>query len=128
MLIISLISWWYGAGWRRQASLSGERLASMMDYFSIDLLLKTLFSPFRQISANSHIDGSISARFQAWLDKVISRFIGAMVRAIIILTGVLVLISTSLFGIISLLIWPVLPLLPIVGLILSLLGWMPWIQ
>lgn len=128
MLIVSLISWWYGAGWRRQASLSGERLASMMDYFSIDLLLKTLFSPFRQISANSHVDGSISAKFQAWLDKLISRFIGGMVRIIIILTGVLVLLATSVYGILTLLVWPLLPLLPILGLILSVSGWMPWTQ
>lgn len=128
MLIISLISWWYGAGWRRQASLSGERLASMMDYFSIDLLLRTLFSPFRQISANSHIDGSIGAKFQAWLDKLISRFIGAMVRTIIILTGVLVLLATSIYGIVSLIIWPLVPMLPIVGLALSVSGWMPWMQ
>ncbi len=128
MLIIALISWWYGAGWRRQASLSGERLASTMDYFSIDLLLKTLFSPFRQISANSHVDGSISAKFQAWLDKLVSRFIGALVRTIIILTGVLVLLATSIYGIFLLAIWPVVPFLPILGLILSIAGWMPWTQ
>ena len=128
MLIIALISWWYGAGWRRQASLSGERLASTMDYCSIDLLLKTLFSPFRQISANSHVDGSISAKFQAWLDKLVSRFIGALVRTIIILTGVLVLLATSIYGIFLLAIWPVVPFLPILGLILSIAGWMPWTQ
>lgn len=128
MLIIALISWWYGTGWRRQASLSGERLASMMDYFSIDLLLKTLFSPFRQISANSHVDGSLGQKFQAWLDKLVSRFVGATVRMIIILTGILVLCATSIYGILSLLIWPIVPFLPIVGLILAISGWVPWIR
>lgn len=128
MLIVSLISWWYGAGWRRQASLSGERLASMMDYFSIDLLIKTLFSPFRQISASSHVDGSIGAKFQAWLDKLISRFIGAMIRTVIILTGIIVLLATSVYGILSLIVWPIVPFLPILGLVLSVSGWAPWMQ
>lgn len=126
MLIIGLISWWYGVGWRRQASLSGERLASMVDYFSIDLLLKTLFAPFRQISANSRVDGSLSQKLQAWLDKLVSRFIGAIIRTIIIFIGVLTLLATGVYGIVSLIIWPIVPFLPIAGLILSISGWMPW--
>ena len=53
MFIVGLLGWWYGAGWRERARMIIERLAKAYDFFSLDLLIKTLFAPFRQISAGS---------------------------------------------------------------------------
>ncbi|MET0979649.1 MAG: hypothetical protein ABWX90_00140, partial [Candidatus Saccharimonadales bacterium] len=58
MFVIGTLSWWYGAGWRQRLAMLRERLANTIDYFSIDLLARTLFSPFRQISAGK-VNGPI---------------------------------------------------------------------
>lgn len=124
-MVIAFVVWWYGAGWRRRAMFVRDRLARIMDAFSIDLLLKTLFSPFRQIS-NVSVDGPIGVRIRAWFDKLISRIIGAIVRMLTIIAGVIVLLLAVVWGVAVLLAWPLIPLLPIVGLILSFMGWLPW--
>lgn len=124
-MVIAFVAWWYGAGWRRRALFVRDRLARVMDAFSIDLLLKTLFAPFRQIS-NDRVDGPIGMKIRAWFDKLISRMVGAVVRLLTIMVGIIVLFGTLFWGLAILAIWPVIPLLPVVGVILSGMGWMPW--
>lgn len=126
-MVIAFLQWWYGAGWRHRAIMVRSRLAGVMDTFSIDLLLKTLFAPFRQIS-NDSVDGPINVQFRAWVDKLISRIIGAIVRLLTILAGVITLLIFVLWGLAVLAFWPLLPLLPIVGIVLGFSGWTPWIQ
>ncbi|MET0980150.1 MAG: hypothetical protein ABWX90_02760, partial [Candidatus Saccharimonadales bacterium] len=102
-----------------------ERLANTIDYFSIDLLARTLFSPFRQISAGK-VNGPIGVIIHAFLDRLISRMIGAMVRSTMIIVGVMAIILHSVIGIISLTVWALIPLFPLIGLVLFGLGWVPW--
>lgn len=124
-MVIAFVVWWYGAGWRRRALFVRDRLARVMDAFSIDLLLKTLFAPFRQISADG-VDGPLNMKIRAWFDKLISRMVGAVVRLLTIMVGVIVLFGTLFWGLAILTIWPLIPLLPVVGVILTGMGWMPW--
>lgn len=119
--------WWYGPGWKQEAAAIRERLARIADLFSIDLLVKTLFSPYRQISAGK-VDGSLNVRWHAWVDRAFSRVIGAILRSLMIIIGSLILLVSVLFGCALLLIWPLLPLLPVFGLVLTILGWLPWNQ
>jgi hypothetical protein len=125
MLIMGIVSWWYGAGWRQRATMLREKIASTVDYFSIDLLLRTLFSPFRQISAGK-VDGPIGVQMRAFSDRLISRLIGGMVRSFMIVIGVLSIIIYSVIGTCVLLLWAIIPLTPIIGLVLFLIGWAPW--
>ena len=126
MLVTSLLLWWYGNGWRDQLGLFSDRLARSADYFSIVALLKSLFAPFRQISAGSIGNAPLDAKMRAWIDKLVSRFIGALVRSAIIVIGLIALLFECLFGIIRLLVWPLLPFVPVAGIILAMMGWMPW--
>ncbi len=103
----------------------GERLAGTMDYFSIDLLLRTLFSPFRQISAGS-VQGSLSAQMQALGDKIISRMIGMMIRLVMIFIGSVTILLQVVIGSVVLALWAVVPLLPVIAVVLALTGWIPW--
>ncbi len=127
MFIVGILGWWYGAGWKQRAHMVRERLVGIIDYFSIDLLLNTLFSPFRQISAEK-VNGSINVQLHAFFDRLISRIIGATVRVFMIFFGAIAIILWALFGGIWLLLWAVIPLLPIVGLVLFISGWMPWMR
>lgn len=122
MLFISLIQWWYGDGWKRRMHLISSHLEGTMDLFSIALLLKTLFQPFRQISAGK-VQGSLDERLRAIADKLISRAIGAGIRLVIIAIGLVTIMLHMLIGLVILVGWAVVPALPIVGVVLIFTGW-----
>ncbi len=125
MLIVGLLSWWYGAGWWQRIVAVKERIAGLYDYFSIDLLLKTLFAPFRQISAGG-VRGPLSVQLQAWFDRLISRIIGAVVRIGVIVIGSLALLLGAFVGLTMIIVWPLIPLMPIICIVLAMMGWIPW--
>lgn len=125
MFIVGLFSWWYGDGWRRYLLHINEKLAALYDYFSLGLLVRTLFSPFRQISAGG-VDGSLEVRARAWFDRLISRCVGACVRSIILVVGVFALLFRAILGLLQILIWPLVPILPVVAVVLAMMGWVPW--
>jgi len=122
MLFVSLLQWWYSDGWRRRAKIVSAQIDGMIDYFSIDLLAKTLFSPFRQISAGK-IDGPLGVQLRAFADKLISRVIGAMIRTVLLIAGMITIALTALFGMVILIIWAIVPVLPLVGIILAGMGY-----
>lgn len=122
MFIVGMLSWWYGAGWRQRTVMIRERIAATADFFSIDLLLRTFFSPFRQISAGG-VDGPIGVKVRAFFDRLISRVIGSIVRSIIIVIGVVVITFHGLVGFLVIVSWAFVPLLPVIGLGLYTTGW-----
>lgn len=125
MAIVGILGWWYGAGYKRALLLVRARLISLFDYFSIDLLLRTLFSPFRQISAG-RVDGPLPVQLRAFGDRLVSRMVGGVVRTIVMIIGIIAILSTTLWGLLYLAFWAIVPLLPIIGLTLMLTGWIPW--
>jgi len=125
MFIVGLFSWWYGAGWLRCISAVKAGLANIYDYFSLDLLVRTLFSPFRQISAGG-VRGPIGAQMRALLDNLISRVIGAIVRTIVLVCGIVTLIISCALGALRIALWPFVPLLPIACIVFAVAGWIPW--
>lgn len=124
MFLVGILSWWYGDGWKQRAGLIRERLARALDFFSISLLLQTLFSPFRQISAGK-MSGPVGVQIQAFFDRLISRLIGAMVRTFMIVAGIVVIALHVAWGLVVLIGWALVPLLPVVGILMFSIGWAP---
>lgn len=124
MFLVGILSWWYGNGWLSRIQLIKERLATSADYFSVGLLASTLFAPFRQISAG-RVSGPIGDQIRAFFDRLISRIVGGFVRTFMIVFGLVAMFIQAVFGGIVLLLWLILPLLPAVGLIATVLGWVP---
>lgn len=124
MLIVGLLSWWYSAGWAQRVALISQRFASTLDYFSPGILISTWFAPFRQISAG-RVQGSLEVKWRAFVDRLISRVIGGLIRTVLLITAVVMLIFQSLVAAVELLLWALLPLMPLVGLVLMLSGWTP---
>lgn len=122
MIIVWALSWWYGSGWKSFVLGLRERLAASYDYFSIGLLASSLFAPFRQISAG-RVKGSLDVMFRAFVDRLISRIIGAFVRTVLIIIGtvwlVLQLLMYTLVGVL----WAFVPFLPFIGFVMFLSGW-----
>lgn len=124
LLVTELLRWWYGDGWRKRAQMVAARLDGTTDYFSIDLLIKTLFAPFRQISAG-RVDGPIGVQLRAMVDKLFSRVIGAIIRLLILIIGGIAIGIQALLGLIVLLLWAAVPLLPVAGVGLAIMGVAP---
>lgn len=121
LLVTELLKWWYEAGLRQRMQKIALQLDGTIDYFSMDLLVKTLFAPFRQISAGK-VDGSLEVKFRALIDKLFSRVIGVIVRCILLLVGCVTIVLQLGLGLLVLALWAALPLLPIVGIILAVKG------
>lgn len=124
MVIVWALSWWYGAGWRAQFARVWAKLESTYDYFSIGLLASSLFAPFRQISAG-RVDGPLAVQMRAFFDRQLSRVIGAFVRTILIVVGIVLLTLQSFWGVVTMIFWGLLPFLPLIGFTLMLSGWVP---
>jgi len=124
MFLVGILSWWYGDGWRQRFALIKARLGRTGDYFSIELLLSTLFSPFRQISTGS-VSGPLAVQMRAVFDRLLSRLIGALVRTAVLIVGVFVIGAQIVTGVIILALWALIPLFPVISLIASVIGWVP---
>ncbi len=118
MHIQALLRWWYGAGWKDQLDSAALWLAKVSDFFSIPLLLKTLFQPFRQQDTGA-VQGAFEVQLRAWLDNLLSRFIGAMVRTFMIVVGGLWWFISATASACWLLAWPLLPVAPLLGVVLA---------
>ena len=125
MVMWGMVSWWYTAGWRQCLDKTMERIDSTLDFFSIDLLVRTLFAPFRQISA-SGVRGPLAVQMRAFFDRLISRIVGMVVRLIMIVVGSVVIVLNMVIGVVVLALWATVPLLPLIGFGLFVIGWLPW--
>ena len=116
-----MLRWWYAKGWGMVGSGLLRKLARATDFFSLKLLLRTLFEPFKQIS-NRSVDGSLEARFRAFIDRLISRIVGTVVRLGLLIIGLILIVIEAVLGIALLIAWPVVPLMPIASIILTVVG------
>lgn len=121
MLVVSFGSWWYGAGWRHAASQALHKLARLSEFFSLGLLLRTLFSPYRQISAGA-VRGPLNLRMRAFFDRLFSRFIGFFLRIIMVCIGCIAILATAIFSAIWLIAWPLIPLSPLLFITFAVMG------
>jgi hypothetical protein len=124
MLVVAFFGWWYSIGWLMVARKTALKIQHVFQFFSVEQLLGSLFAPFRQISAG-HVQGPLGVQMRAWGDRVFSRVIGAVVRLLLVAVGALVAGALFLFGLVMLVLWPLLPALPFIGLLFVLTGYAP---
>jgi hypothetical protein len=124
MFLVGIMSWWYNKGLTTRISIVVSRVKTTANLFSVKLLIHTLFSPYKQISAEV-VDGSLRDKFRAFFDKLLSRIIGDVVRSFMIIAGLIIMAIQSIFGVVILVIWLIIPFVPVIGLILFVIGWMP---
>lgn len=118
MLIISLFQWWYGVGVKEFIGRLHLQLVKLTDFFSVGLLLKTLFTPFRLIDANPDYGEGLDAKMRAGVDKLVACLIGGMIRTTVVIIGILSLIIMLVINFGRLILWLAMPLLPAVGAVL----------
>lgn len=122
MLAVDFLQWWYSRGWGHFAMALVDKFRGMADFFSISLLLRTLFSPFKQISTQDATDGGPMAYISNFFDKLLSRIIGAIVRTMILIFGMVVLLIEAILSLVFVIAWPAIPLAPIACIVLCVMG------
>ncbi len=117
MLALAFFSWWYGSGWKLVSKKTLQTLDNVLKSFSVSLLIKTLFMPWRRII--TYPGSGIAAHLQAIVDNTVSRFIGFLVRIFVLLAALVVVVCLALVGFLQLVIWPLLPIAAMVCLIMG---------
>jgi len=87
-----------------------------LNYFSIPLLLKTLFSHWRRYRWLYPKGLDIGKYFEALISNLISRFLGFIMRLVLIIVGILAEIFILFVGIVIFTGWLILPVLFFWGL------------
>jgi hypothetical protein len=125
MLLMSLFSWWYTNGLKKEAIYLARAMGGSLDFFSIGLLIKTLFAPFRQIDAGKAVEAPFDIQIRMFFDRLLSRTIGAFMRTIVVFIGIAALAVQLVGSLLAIAAYSLLPLLPIVGIVMFIIGWVP---
>ncbi|MEK7503755.1 MAG: hypothetical protein AAB577_02120 [Patescibacteria group bacterium] len=88
-----------------------------LNHWSVPLLLRTWFSPWRRYKSSYGKGFSFSKYFEVFTFNLTSRVIGAIMRSVLIIMGSLAQILVFFAGATVFLTWLVLPLLLVLGFI-----------
>jgi len=115
-IVLQFIKWYYFDQLKAILKAWKNFLRFNLNYFSISLLLKTLFSHWRRYQWSYGRGFDIKRYAEVFFSNLISRVIGAIIRFFLILIGVVAEIIIVLAGIIVFLGWLLLPVLLLAGL------------
>ena len=115
-MIFEMLRWWYITGWVQAARRVGSWTVGVEHLFSLSLLLRTLFSPWRRIV--SVAGRGLDAKMHAMLDNLVSRCIGFVIRLFVILAAGVSMLAVFVAGVCMFVLWPLLPLL-FIGLVVK---------
>lgn len=124
MFLVGILSWWYSGGWKKRLDVTVARMTRLTDYFSITILLGTLFAPFRQISSGG-VGGSLAEQMRGLFDQLLSRVIGLFVRLGMIIFGTVTIVLVGVWSLLVIVLWAAVPVFPVAGLIATVIGWVP---
>lgn len=91
-----------------------------MEYFSVPLLIRTLFSPWRRYLWTYPKGFDVWGTIETFSSNLFSRFMGIILRILLIITGLSIEVFILFAGTIIITVWMLLPVLLPVGLLFSL--------
>jgi len=116
-IFLEWISWQFFEMPRNILKAWGNFLRFNLNYFSISLLIKTFFSPWRRYRVSYGRGFDLGEYFEALFSNLLFRILGALLRTFFILIGLLIEIFIIFAGAIIFIGWIILPALLIVGFI-----------
>ncbi len=107
MIALSLFQWWYGAGWKSAIRHGEKRIFDAYRLFSVPIILRTLFSPWRRVTTNPGpgVDGIL----RAVIDNTVSRLVGFLARFIVLVTSAFVISVASIVSLLEIVLWVFIP-------------------
>ena len=126
MLSFYYLRWHYSDGIFDLVGVIRNFLWFFYEFFSIPLLLKTLFVPFNRIKEEHQKGFNPALWAQELLVNTLMRVVGALLRVLTILIGIIIELLTLISGFAFVIIWLCVPLLVIFligfGIIYIILG------
>ena len=110
--VLSWIRWHYGLGTKGLIRILFNFIEFALHMFSVPQLLPTIFSPWKGIGWQAPGKAWYSsATFEAISGNIISRVLGAMVRSVMIILGVLLAVFVAVCCVILLAAWLLAPVI-----------------
>jgi len=113
-MLLDFSFWYYTRAFRDIFAVWLNFMWFIVHFFSIPLLLRTLFAPWKRITDESR-SKSVEDFFATHLMNAMSRVLGALVRVIVIACGVLFLLFGTLALFFVLALWVCLPVASLAG-------------
>lgn len=107
MLFVEFFAWWYSKGFVEITRRVGRVLSRIWGFFSIPMLLRTLFAPWKRITTEA--GKSLQEHTRAWADNAISRLVGFTIRIFVIIAAFVSLTVVAVLGICFIIAWPFVP-------------------
>jgi len=121
MAILAFFQWWYVRGWAWQWRYALTNPARVGRSFDLLMLLKTLFTPCKRVSAATNQGSFVQQKLSQMSDAFIARFIGFLIRSVVIVVGLFALTIGTVWQLLISIIWPILPIAPFVLVVWGLL-------
>lgn len=120
MIALEILAWWYRQGWAQVAKNAETRFVKVSHLFSVPILIRTWFAPWRRIV--TYPGAGLEAQFRAMTDNLVSRFVGFTVRSFVLLAAGVMLAACAVLGVVQLLLWPLLPISLVAALVKAMAG------
>lgn len=104
--------WWYTEVRHRLFLFAKQFLYYLTDLFSVRICLVTFFAPWKRDKV-SYAGLTIQARLQVALWNLVSRFVGAAVKGLTLITYLIVTAFYLVFGAVMFLVWLLFPFIVI---------------
>ena len=90
-----------------------------LNYFSLPILLKSLFAPWRKYRWRYPKGFAVGEFVSTFISNSFSRIIGAMMRIVLIVAGILFLVFVAILGFVIFLAWILVPFVIIGGFLFA---------
>lgn len=118
-LFLAYFTWHYSRAYRDTLATWFNFAWFITHFFSIPLLVRTLLSPWKRMTERPQ-KHNVQAVFESVIVNLLSRLVGFIIRATLILFGVLSLIVHSFGLVLFMVVWTFLPILSVAAIVTGL--------
>ena|SRR3989338_3990678 len=102
------IVWHYTKAWSDMFRVIGNYLWFVSNFFSLELLARTLFSPWRRLAISGG-KGKEDSFFGALAVNTLMRLVGFGIRAVTIIAGAITILITGAISCLAAIVWLLFP-------------------
>jgi len=121
--MIDYLRWHYGMAYRDLTRVWLNYMWFVAHFFSLGILLKTLFAPYKRMKEKNKKGLDLGAIGEMIAVNTVMRLVGFVLRITVLAVGVSILLLIVILGLIMYPIWTILPIILIALLLISVLGW-----
>ena len=119
-MLFELVAWWYSAGWLDTLQRIEKRILGIWRLFSVGILARTLFAPWRRITTDA--GRGFDSLMRSMIDNLVSRVVGFTVRIFVLLFALVATLFAVIIGAAIVLLWPLVPVLALFSLFKGIVG------